>query len=148
MRSMVSLPRAVDTEATDSRLCCGCGHAFRPRTASRRSRCLKCAAAYMRGYRAAKRADRLDDFARQIRRQRTTAGVLSTTAQLVDAMREGGALAQAFAAHVHSLPPGSARAASFWNAILRLVECCPAPRLDQLDDATLNEAVRQGDLSQ
>lgn len=86
----------------------------------------------------------MDAFAVQIRRQRTTAGVLCIAAQLIQELANAGTLAGALTAHVAVLQPGSARAASFWCAVLRLLETCPAPRLDQLDDATLAAAVRQG----
>jgi hypothetical protein len=45
------------------------------------------------------------------------------------------------------LQPGSARAAAFWNAILRLAESCPASRLEQLDAETLDTMIDEGQLA-
>lgn len=98
----------------------------------------------MRQYRVAKRADRMDAFAAQIRRQRTTAGIHGATAQLARAFGGPLGFAAAFKICFDTCPPGSTRAVTMLAAMLRLIETSQPSPLDQLSDAELNAAIERG----
>jgi hypothetical protein len=101
----------------------------------------------MRQYRAAKRAGRIDAFAAQILRQRTTAGVWETTARVAQALGGPRGFAIAFKNCLDACPLGSRRAVSMLGAFLRLMEACQPTPIDQRTDAELHAAVESGQLA-
>jgi len=132
-------PARIDhTNQPESRPCYACGNEFQPRTASRRSRCPTCAAAYMRGYRAAKRDCRMLQFAAEVRQQRTTAGAMAATAHLAQAFGGPLGFAVAFKNCFDACPVGSLRRVRMLDAFLRLMESNEPPPLDQMSDAELD----------
>lgn len=95
----------------------------------------------MRGYRAAKRDDRMLQFAVQVRQQRTQAGVRAATAQVSQALGGPVGFAIAFKNCFDACPAGSARAVRMLDVFLRLMENCQPPPLDQMSDAELDAAI-------
>lgn len=138
---MLSRSRTVHTKPPQDRVCCACGARRMPGDSSHRSRCRSCYAAYMRGYRAAKRNDRLHEFSAQLRQHRSHADSIAAIAQMVKAFGGPAGFATAFKACFDACPLGSHRAVTMLEAFLRLTETHQPPPLDQWTDADLAAAL-------
>jgi hypothetical protein len=98
----------------------------------------------MREYRAARRHCCLAEFSASIRVASTAAQVTGLTAA---AIRDAGGpnrFAAALRSHFDACPPGSRRAGNVLLAILRLLETCQAPPIDQITDGELALALDKG----
>lgn len=97
----------------------------------------------MRGYRAAKRSDRLHEFSAQLRQQRSQADSFAATAKLAKAFGGPAGFADAFKACFDACPSGSRRAVAMLEAFLRLTETHQPPPLDQWNDRDLVAALNR-----